>query len=226
MICFLCPSGHQLSVDDHYAGHTVRCGECRQTVRVPGGNALAERPEAKHSVSTWLRRNRSMPLDAYEPDEGRTWAARGLAVLLAVAVALTLIPVIRLPGHLNPETAPAWARIILSMAVLQIVYVLWMANAPDWGSVWVVMLVFAFTATAYAVVTAVASFTPLHYPLPLGMTEVRDSAHKWCAAVLAVMCLATYLCGRLSTRWNRAFRQEMERRYNRHSTRRLAKSRL
>jgi hypothetical protein len=135
------------------------------------------------------------------------------------AVAFSLIPVFWL-GHLDMEKAPGWARAACFVAVLQLVYIAWMANAPDWGSVWVVMLVFALTATGYAAATAIALATQLHESLPLGLAEVRNSAGKWCAAVMAVMALATYLCGRLSTRWNRQFREEILRHEQRRSRRR------
>jgi hypothetical protein len=160
-----------------------------------------------------------MPRDVYVPDSGRVWYVYGLAVILALAVAFSLLPVFWL-GHRNLEAAPGWARAVVLLAAMQFIYIVWMANAPDWASVWVVMMVFAIAATAYAVVTAAALATPLDHPLMLGMSQVRHSAGKWCAAVMAVMSLATYLCGRLSTRWNRRFRQEMAKREQRRSRRR------
>jgi hypothetical protein len=155
-----------------------------------------------------------MPRDVYEAGASELRTTYALAAFLVFVVAFSLIPVVRL-GHLNLETAPAWARAVVLIAALQLIYVAWMANAPDWTSLWVVMMVFALAATGYAVITAIALATPLHYPLVLGMAEVRNSAAKWCIAVLAVMCLATYLCGRVSTRWNRSFREGLGQRHRR-----------
>ncbi|OHB69164.1 MAG: hypothetical protein A2V70_21215 [Planctomycetes bacterium RBG_13_63_9] len=93
--------------------------------------------------------------------------------------------------------------------MVQIVYIAWMLNMPDWASVWVVMLVFAGVAAVYAVATALAIATPVDRPMPLGMGEVRHSARAWCTAVLLTMSLATYLCGRTSAKWRRTFELEM-----------------
>lgn len=110
--------------------------------------------------------------------------------------------------HPDIETAPGWARLVLFVAFLQTIYVAWMALTPDWSSVWVLMLAFAAVAAGYATVTAIAIATPLDAPLPLGMSEVRGSAARWCGSVLLIHGLATYLCGRTSTKWRRALELE------------------
>jgi hypothetical protein len=89
-------------------------------------------------------------------------------------------------------------------ALLQILYLGWMLNAPDWASVRVVMFVFALVATAYAVVMAAAMGTPIDHPMLLGMGEVRRWAVPWCGLMVGLMSLATYLCARTSTQWRRS----------------------
>ena len=148
-----------------------------------------------------------MPVDIYRPDQGRILTVKWLALFLAAAVAFSLIPVFY-KMYLNLETAPGWARVILLMAALQAIYIAWMLSAPDWVSVWVVMLVFALVAAAYGMATALALATPLDKSMLLGMGEVRTSAKGWCGAVLLVMSLATYLSGRTSAKWRRAFELE------------------
>jgi len=98
--------------------------------------------------------------------------------------------------------------VVVLLAILQAVYVGWMLSAPDWSTVWVVMLVFAGVSALYAVATAMAIATPPDKAMPLGLGEVRYAARPWCAAVLAVMSLCTYLAGRFSSRWHRSFEYE------------------
>ena len=43
----------------------------------------------------------------------------------------------------------------------------------------------------------------------LDMSEVRHSARAWCGSVWLVMSLATYVCGRVATRWRRVVELQM-----------------
>lgn len=155
----------------------------------------------------WFHRGpKLMGSHVYQPDRGHLQTVRWLALILGAVVLFSIGPAV---VHLNLETAPGWARAVLLMAAVQVVFILWMLATPDWASVWVLMLVFGFVATLYAAGTAVALATPLDAPMPLGMGAIRTWAAAWFAAVLAVECLATYLCGRTATRWRHSFRLEM-----------------
>jgi hypothetical protein len=152
-----------------------------------------------------------VPPDAYEAERRRIRAVQWLSLGLAAAVAFSLMPVCWL-HHLNVEAAPGWARLVLLLALVQAIYIAWMLNVPDWASVWVLMLVFASVSALYAMGAAMALATPLDHPMLLGMGEVRHSALSWCGAVLLVMSLATYFCGRMSTQWRRKIERQLARR--------------
>lgn len=147
-----------------------------------------------------------MPPTVYEADEGRLQTVQWLAFFLGLVVLFSVAPAL---GHLNLYAAPGWARAVLLLAVLEAVYIAWMLATPDWASVWVVMLVFAFVSAAYGMATAIAIATPLDKPMPLGMGDLRESASQWCGSVMLLNSLATYLCGRTSAKWRRAFELEM-----------------
>ena len=158
----------------------------------------------------WFRRRpRWMPPDAYGPDAGKVQTVRWLAFLLAVVIGFSTIPAW---NHLNLQTAPNWARIVLLLAALEALYILWMVAAPDWASVWVVMIVFAFAAALYGMAMAIALGTPPTKPLPLAIGDLRHVAPRWCGAVLMFHVLATYLCGHTSASWRRSYEWEMARR--------------
>lgn len=142
---------------------------------------------------------------AYRPDRGRVQTVRTLAVILLLVAAFGGAPAVL---HPDLETAPGWSRLVLFVALLEIVYIAWMAITPDWSTVWVLMLLLAAVTAGYAAATAIAVATPLDAPLPLGMSGVRGSAARWCGSVLMVHGLATYLCGRTSTKWRRALELE------------------
>ena len=149
-----------------------------------------------------------VPWDVYRADPGRIATVKWLTLLLLAAVLFSLAPVVRL-GHLNLEAAPGWARAVVLLAMLQTVFVVWMLNRPDWATVWVVMIVFAAVSTLYGTATAVAIATPPHQTMPLGMSEVRQTAAGWCLSVLLLMALATYFAGRVASRWRRAVHLEI-----------------
>ncbi len=149
---------------------------------------------------------RTMPVDVYQPDRGKIQTVRWLAFFLGLVILLSAIPAL---GHLNLATAPGWARLVLLITALEAVYIVWLLATPDWSTIWVLMLMFAVAATAYGMATAVAIATPIDHPMPLGMGPIRASAPRWCMAMLLTTSLATYLCGRTSTKWRRQFELEM-----------------
>jgi len=155
-----------------------------------------------------------MPPDTYQADPSKLASVRWLALWLGLAVVFSVLPLFW-GSHLNVETAPWWARLVLLVALLQTAYIAWMLNSPDWASVWVVMVVFAGVSMFYGMATAISVARPEHQPMPLGMGEVRQSAKAWCSSVLLVMALATYLAGRAAARWRRAFSLEMAARLHR-----------
>jgi hypothetical protein len=156
-----------------------------------------------------------MPSGAYRPDRGHVATVKWLAFMLGLAVAFSLWPAVH-EMHSTLRTAQGWARmalpgwawVVFLLAAAQAAYIAWMLNRPDWASVWVLMWVFAAVAALYGMATAVAIATPADKPMPLDMGQLRHSAAAWCAAVLLVMSLSTYLCGRTSARWRRSFELE------------------
>ena len=150
---------------------------------------------------------RLLPKNTYAPDRGRITSIKWLASVLFAAILFSIAPV-AYNLEMNMETASGWARVVVLVAVLQAIYVFWMVSAPDWSTVWVVMLVFAGVSAIYAVATAMVIATPADKSMPLGLGEVRYAARAWCASVLAIMSLCTYLAGRFSTRWRRSFEYE------------------
>jgi hypothetical protein len=178
-----------------------RAGEKRPALRHRSkGERLARMIEVLRR--RWWPGLRRLPVEFDQPDPQQVRTVVRLAVLLALAVILSLAPLVW-HKHLDPAAAPAWARVVLLAALMQSVYIAWMVNAPDRTSVWIVALVFTSVATAYALTMAVAMATPVDHPLMLGLGEVRHTAMPWCGAMVAVMAAAAYRCGSTSKRWYR-----------------------
>ncbi|MGA2064990.1 MAG: hypothetical protein ABSG86_08475 [Thermoguttaceae bacterium] len=151
---------------------------------------------------------RTLPPGVYEAGGAQLRAVWKLAALLAAALVASLLPA-AWHGHLGLQASPGWARSVLLVAGLQGLYLVWMLNAPDWATVRVVTFVFAAVTTGYAVATTAVMATPVHYPLALGLGEVRFWAAGWCGGMVAAMGLCTFCAARLSAGWRRAFQQEI-----------------
>jgi hypothetical protein len=148
-----------------------------------------------------------LPDDAIEPSWAERRTARGLAAALAAIAVLNLLPVI-LSGHYNLLAAPPWAVLAVLLAVVQVVYAARLANAPDWSTVQVQMIVSASVTTAYAMLTTLALLTPSEKPLLFGLGEVRRLVPAWCGLMMLVMGGVTWYCGRTSAHWRRELAEE------------------
>ncbi len=82
------------------------------------------------------------------------------------------------------------------MAAVQLVYAGWLANAPDWATVRVQMVLSAALTTIYAMAMTLVLLTPQTRSLILGLDEVRRLAPAWCGLMLLIMAVATWYCGR------------------------------
>lgn len=142
----------------------------------------------------------------YRADAGHVASVRTLAVWLGLAIGFSLVPAVLEVG-VDLETAPGWARAAVLLAAIQALFVVWMICLPDVATVWTVMLVFVAVSALYALATALMMAAPADRPLPLALGDVRRTAGTWCAAVLAVMALCTYLTGRLAAAWLQAIRR-------------------
>jgi hypothetical protein len=143
------------------------------------------------------------PPGAYQPDIGKIQSVYLLAVALGALAIFAAAPSLK---HLDLAAAPNWARIVLVMSALQLVYIAWMVSLPDWSTVWIGMIVCAIVATVYAMGWAVVTFTPTAAPVPfLGLDELRRQAGGWCLANLLLTAFMTYVCGRFASRWRRQY---------------------
>jgi hypothetical protein len=147
----------------------------------------------------------------YRPDRGKVTTVYGLATALAAVALFGAAPAVVRMYDDGPLDAPRWAQVALLIAGLQLAYVAWMASTPDWSTVWVAMWVFALVASFYALIMGVAVFTPRSRVIILEMADERDRAAGWCAAVVLLTFLATYMCGRVAFRWQKTMKAALDR---------------
>jgi hypothetical protein len=120
-------------------------------------------------------------------------------MLLALFQAVPTVPVFDL------VTAPAWARIVVLLAAVQIAYACWTLLVPDWSTAWVAMSVLAAVAVIYGAALGLVWVTPHGTAMPLDLPTARTQSQLWCAAVIALSLGLTYASGRMSYRWHRTY---------------------
>jgi hypothetical protein len=141
-----------------------------------------------------------IPSDAIEPSWAERRTARGLAAALAGIALLSLLPV-ALTRHWDLRSAPPWALWTVLLAAVQLIFAGWLANAPDWATVRVQMIISAALTTLYAMAMTLMVLTPSTHELILKLDEVRPLGAAWCGLMFLLMGGATWYCGRTSTRW-------------------------
>ena len=172
-----------------------------------GMAAVARQAGADRAFFSWLRKlwpaaERRLPAGATIPGQAERRRALQLAAVPAGAAVVSLLPLLGL-GHGRLFAPPPWALAAAFLAVLQVVYALWMINVPDWAAARVQMVVSAILATIYGMLMTLTTITPVNHPLILGLGDVRRAAPAWCGLMLVLMGAATWFCGRTSARWRR-----------------------
>lgn len=167
----------------------------------PPGPEYAPGPEYSQPANQVSQKKTSRRVLA-KASGGKAATVYQLAVGLAVVVIASAVPAM---GYLNLITAPGWARGVFLVAALQLAYVLWMVTLPDWSTVWVGMWLFAIVAALYAMVWMIVVYTAPGKPIMLSLDEIRQQAAGWCAIMVLLMSLMSYICGRVSADWRKAF---------------------
>jgi hypothetical protein len=146
--------------------------------------------------------------EGYQADAGKVQTSYMLAMALGALTLLCASPALR---YANLLEAPNWARVVLIASAVQLIFICWMVSLPDWSTVWICMVVFAFVAALYGVAWAVITFTPEH--MAVDFLDLDDNADEhfrrlagaWCFVILVLASLLTYACGRFSGRWRKQY---------------------
>jgi hypothetical protein len=140
------------------------------------------------------------PRTGYQPDADKRWTTYYLAAAIAALSLFCMAPAI---PHWNLGSAPAWARAVLLLSLLQLAYGAWVASIPDWATLRASMIVLTVVAALYGLTMTMALTTPPEHALPLDLTDVKRQAVLWCAGVVLLASLVAYFCGRAAWRWRR-----------------------
>ncbi len=146
----------------------------------------------------------------YEP--AKRWTAYYLAIALVSVGLLNMGPaVMAILAYYDPTNIDAlsrWAYAALFIGAIQIFYGIYLAQLPDWSTVWVAAVLTLLIATGYAMLLGMVWFggSDAHLVAALDLADAsRGKARLWCFTMLSTTSLLAYFCGKEGVRWHRAY---------------------
>jgi hypothetical protein len=232
---FHCVCGQALIVSRRLIGKGVRCPGCDTKVKVPAPRGYSDvaataaqnaRPLPVNSPPRSVASPPAVSPDTVaeeiaesvvqnsivrgcEPHPRDVSATQWLAVSLTAIALCGVVPaVLDILEHLRTEGSPGvavWAYLSLWIDLLQISYAIYLAQLPDWSSVWVGTLVTLAISVLYAMLLGL-TYLSRHDSWLVEKLELSDQltggrAAGWCFIMLCLTSLVSYLSGRMSMRW-------------------------
>ncbi len=155
------------------------------------------------------------PAVGYQHDAGKLASVVYLAVAVGVVALLGMLPAaLEIADHFRfIDDSPGiarWAWLLILLGTIQLAYAVYLVQLPDWSSVWVVALMWLVVATLYAMLLGIVLLSSADNGVLqwLDLDQVtRAKSARWCFMMLSLNSLLTYMAGRTSVRWHRAYRQ-------------------
>lgn len=148
----------------------------------------------------------------YEHDRQKKRSAYQLASAIAFVAIFSLAPAayecVRWYHSSVRVPLATWVYVTVFVAAIQLIYALYLAQLPDWGTVWVVAVLSLLVTTTYATLMGVVLFrgeSSAVIQLLQMNGQVQKKSLMWCISMVSVSSLLTYFCGRIAVRWHRAF---------------------
>ena len=148
----------------------------------------------------------SVPVDVSETS---SWLAGALVIIVVIGWTPAAIKVIdRLKNDDAPDLA-RWVFLVGAAGAIQFAYAIYLAQLPDWSSLWCTSAVAVAVAATYALVAGL-TFSPESQSAIVSWLELRDElptrrATAWCALMLLTTGGWAYLAGRFALRARRGF---------------------
>jgi hypothetical protein len=135
--------------------------------------------------------------------------ALGVAVLALVGMSPAIWEI---GEHLFADRSPGlatWAYLVLWLGLVQLAYAVYLAQLPDWSSLWVVAHACLLIAAIYGVGLGIglSAGGESWIIVVLGLADRHHAGQLtgWCLILTSVSLLAAYLLGRYSLRWHRRY---------------------
>ena len=186
----------------------------RETPEELNPQAAFSEPEAPEAEPPPLQSlEEDVPVHGYQADRDKVATVRWLAAALLAISLFGMIPAGReIAEHFRIEDGSLlnrWVYASLLICGLQLAYAGYLAQLPDWSSVWVVTIFSLIVASAYAAMLCLTLLagadSQFVQVLDLAERLRGGKATGWCFVMLCMTGLLAYTSGRVGSRWRQAF---------------------
>ncbi len=173
----------------------------------------------KPNIKDWLKDNvLATDVAGYEHEPHRKWTVYYLAMAIAGLALFGMAPgILDVVDHFRSVDSVGiarWALLVIVIGFIQLAYVVYVIQLPDFSSVWVVTGFTLFLAGLYAMMLALTTLggggNQFIEALDLADLAANKKAGRWCFVMLCLSSLMAYFGGRVSVKWQRIFRQKAE----------------
>ncbi|MFW6172031.1 MAG: hypothetical protein ACODAD_16205 [Planctomycetota bacterium] len=210
-----CPCGRLTVVPDDAAGEIIQCSRCHTEIEVPEVDAPEPPrvPVSEEQPIIVINTDSSLlPGPAVDPS---LLTVRLLAVGIAVLALLDVFPVVvaARQGWGEPPTQwidahmlEPWAMAVILVAILHLVYMVYLLQLPDYSCVRVVSCFLLVISTAYAIVLGVRLLAPSSNRIMTSLALERNPFSSqqeslWCFLMMTLTGVLSYLAGRAASQW-------------------------
>jgi len=167
--------------------------------------------EESETESTSEDAEEKLSIRGMRHDSQHRWAAYNISIAMALLGLFSMIPgILEIVDFFQHEefVPPArWAYAAIFFGVMQLGYAGYVAQLPDWSSIWVVAMLSLGLTTLYAVAVAICMLGNDGLLAVLQIEAAsRNRAVLWCFGMLSLTSLLTYFAGRTAVRWHNAHR--------------------
>lgn len=210
-----CPCGRLTVVPDDATGEIIRCWRCNTELEVPEIDAPSP-PPAPVSDEEPVIVVKTDPSGLRHPTvDSSLLTVRLLAVGIAVLALLDVLPVVVATRQawgesptqwIHAHMLEPWALAAMLLAILHLVYMIYLLQLPDYSVVRVVACFLLVISTAYAIVLGVRLLAPgsnrLMTSLALESSPFSSRQEAlWCFLMMTLTGVLSYLAGRAASQW-------------------------
>ena len=144
-----------------------------------------------------------------EYSRDRRWTIYYLGIALAAVALLSIYPAImEVIAHFRAEDSPGiklWASLVLLVGGVQLAYVIYLMQLPDWGTTKAMTIITALMATVYAaglgIVMMAGEENKMIELLGLEYLHRKQYDKLWCFLIFLLCCLMTFLFFHVTAKW-------------------------
>jgi hypothetical protein len=213
-----CVCGRLTVVPDQAAGDSVQCRNCGARLEVPQVEAPQPPPiPGDAAVEQPLIVTTDEPLQRRGHQSAHAQTIQLLAVALSVMALLSILPVavaMRAPVAMPQATwlggrlLEPWGLAAILVAILHLVYMLYLIQLQDYSCVRVVSLFWLLVASGYALLLAIRLLASQQNRFidMLALDQNLFSSNQealWCFLMTTLSGVLSYAAGRAATSWQR-----------------------